>query len=581
MSTAPCAITVRLDNLESETRQSPICLLFSGQIHNAQTLARRLQLPQQKNHPAQLIEQAYQHWGADFLLHLQGEFSLALYDANKHGLLLARDPIGVQPLFYSRQGTQIHISTSYASFHQLPWLDKRIDQPFLFDMLSMGTLCQHALSPNSYYQSVKRVMPGERLIITMHKTSRHKYWQLTKEENLYYAKRQDYEAEFSELLQNAISKRLPANAKVAVELSGGLDSAAVTSYTQAQLPQKLLALSNSLPNLASSNHTQVGELPYAQKIAHHLGIPLTTINSGFDFSATLMEFACHMPGTFGGVFAPLNYRCYEIAKANGADVILSGFGGDQVASQPAYLLFEELKQQKRWARYRLEKLALLRNPKAFKKIHQHYTAARSPQENNYHTLLLDIVKPEYTPILKSNIARLCAIRTVNDAEAAWIHGSRAGFIANRLESAAIISQLFNIRYSYPLLDIDLIRFCHRVPTEIKRQYGIGRRLMRAALRKKLPPCIANRHDKAGTTIPAASQAFAKYIEEQGWHQILFSSDTCQQFFKKPCTLKSSQLARQHSSLYNRLLLNLFAANIAYQQSQTAPQKRALSSALKI
>ncbi|HBI21787.1 MAG TPA: hypothetical protein DDY37_04265, partial [Legionella sp.] len=311
---------------------------------------------------------------------------------------------------------------------------------------------------------------------------------------------------FNHLLFQAISGCMPTEGHVAVELSGGLDSSAVSAMTRAcRMHDPIIAFTNGTalthhrpknPSKKYLSHLH-DESSFSRAVAHHLQLNQIIVNDHYHFHDVIEEYT-EILGTMAEVTFPLlNHRCYELAQNMGVTALLSGFGGDEMVSPHANTRLHELRQQKAYARYYYETLASKRKDDWLKKLGllpKSISRLAMPTEHLPFLRETDVwiedEKKAYFPTVKS-----------------WEHALTKGDLSvhfnRRIVTSSIIAEHYGIKQHFPLTDPALMHFFHHLPSHLKRRHGKGRYLMRHAMHHRLPRKVVWRQDKSGATAPAA------------------------------------------------------------------------------
>jgi len=223
-----------------------ITLVFNGTIYNYRQLRRQLLHlghPFHSESDTEVILRAYVHWGRDCVVHLQGMFAFALWDERQQQLFLARDRLGIKPLYFSDNGRSFRFASTLPALLAAGEVDTQIDPIALHHHLSLHAVVP---APRTLLQGVRKLAPATTLTVnTQGKHTLHRYWHLS-------ACRPQVvrsEAEWIEVIHTALhhavnSHRLAADVPVGVLLSGGLDSSLLVALlAQITDPQQLLSFS--------------------------------------------------------------------------------------------------------------------------------------------------------------------------------------------------------------------------------------------------------------------------------------------------------------------------------------------------
>src|ERR1041385_2830402 len=204
-------------------------ITFNGEIYNFRELRKELEARGHAFRSAsdtEVVIEAYREWGDDFLARLQGMFALALYDAGRRRLLLARDRAGEKPLFYHFAAGKLTFASELKALAADPEFPRTIDLRSLEFYLAYG----YVPGEMCIFRGTKKLGQGEALVFDLDSGALRtwRYWTLPPPEPA----REDDEAlleELDRLLEQAVRRQLVADVPVGVLLSGGVDSSLVTA----------------------------------------------------------------------------------------------------------------------------------------------------------------------------------------------------------------------------------------------------------------------------------------------------------------------------------------------------------------
>ena len=204
-------------------------LAYAGQFFNLFELKRELLL-QEDVADDDVLKSAYKKWGVDFVKHVKGEFVLALYDLQTGCLLLARDRVGMRPLYYAQDGGMLLFGSEVKALLQAT-RSRDINYTSLH-----GNLLLHSVYTREHlFEGIRELRAGHWLT-AWSKDGRvdiGQYWD--REFNIIYRSQIDYEEGFKRVLNEAVCKRLPSSGnRVGISLSGGVDSTVVAALAREQ-----------------------------------------------------------------------------------------------------------------------------------------------------------------------------------------------------------------------------------------------------------------------------------------------------------------------------------------------------------
>jgi asparagine synthase (glutamine-hydrolysing) len=321
-------------NAQSRREQQPLLsrfghlLCWDGRLDNRDELLPLLESELRRDRTdVALVFAAYQKWNTDFLSRLIGDFALSLWDPLNKTLLLARDPFGVRPLYYFHNDDQFVWSSTLTSLLALPAIAAEVNDEYV-----AGCLALYPEVASTPYRNITAVEPGQFVTVNEREFKLRRFWRPAENDEVRYAKDEEYEEHFRQLFREAVSCRLRSDRPVWSELSGGLDSSSIVLMADriqaderaGTKPVKTLSFVDN-PSVTFFDHRfiDVVERERGQRGVHldggghwiHLAAPED------HFIATPLTSLC---------VAELHQRVWQGMKDAGARVLLSGLGGDQV-----------------------------------------------------------------------------------------------------------------------------------------------------------------------------------------------------------------------------------------------------------
>ncbi|MCX8112450.1 MAG: asparagine synthase (glutamine-hydrolyzing) [Bacteroidia bacterium] len=309
----------------SEAAHQPLQLdsawiVYNGEVYNFRALAEVNRFCPRTHSDTEVLLWAYKRWGEKFVEKLEGMFALALYDEGKKELFLARDAFGIKPLWVAVLPEGIYFASELKVLRV--WLPKLQRRPeAVAEFLHLGFIP----APLSWYENVYKVLPGELWRISSDGFQRYLYydrqrlWQMPKLTLSHADLKDALRAE----LRRAVREHLVSDVPVGLFLSGGTDSSLIAALA-AEAGYKLKAFSIGF---AEQTHN---ELPYAQAVAQHLGLPIDYEILGPQEALSLLPtLHSWYDEPFGDVSAIPTYLVSRLA-ARSVKVVLAGDGGDEL-----------------------------------------------------------------------------------------------------------------------------------------------------------------------------------------------------------------------------------------------------------
>ncbi|HEV2351674.1 MAG TPA: asparagine synthase (glutamine-hydrolyzing) [Terriglobia bacterium] len=306
-----------------------VWITFNGEIYNYRELRRRLVARGhqfQTSSDTETILHLYEEHDLDCIDHLRGMFAFALWDCRKRRLLLARDRLGVKPLYYRREPGRIIFASELRALRELCGQPLEVDPQSVYDFFGF----RYVPAPHTFYRGVEKLLPGHFLTAVAGGTRSQMYWDIPAEEEE-PASLDALAQEVVEHLREAIRLRLISDVPLGAFLSGGTDSSAVVAL-MAELgarPLKTFSVGFREPGFS--------ELPYARRVAErHNTDHQELVVTADDMAAELPRLVA-----FRGepVAEPTDVALYKISQlaARSVKVVLAGEGSDELfAGYPKY-----------------------------------------------------------------------------------------------------------------------------------------------------------------------------------------------------------------------------------------------------
>lgn len=312
-------------------------LSFNGEIYNYLELKAELtDYPYRSNTDSEVILAAYAHWGVRCLSHLVGMFAFAIWDREAETLFIARDRLGIKPVYYCQKDGLLAFSSEMRGILASGLCSRQLNTDSLVDFLRYQTV--HA--PFTMLEGIYMLPPGSYIWQTEAGMSIETYWQLVP----HYQPKPD-EARWPELvrqaLEKAVERRLVADVPFGAFLSGGLDSSAVVAMMNKAAGHEVRTFNISF------HEKEYDEGPFARQMAQHCGTRHEEIKlRADDFLALLPEALQAMDHPSGD--GPNTYVVSKATQKAGITMALSGLGGDELFA--GYSVFKQLHklEQRRW-----------------------------------------------------------------------------------------------------------------------------------------------------------------------------------------------------------------------------------------
>ncbi len=298
-----------------------IVLVYNGEIYNFQELRESLE---SRGHvfrtlsDTEVVLRAYEEYGDDALHHLNGMFAFALYDARQNRLLLARDRVGIKPLFYTVRNGALAFSSELDSLMQSGMIRGALNSSAINAYFSF----LYVPAPDTIFRDVFKLPPAHKLVFQDGRLSVERYWSLELKSDTKLTVPEAAE-EFVELLCDAVRMQCVSDVPIGAFLSGGLDSSSVVAmmHVNSAAPVKTYSI--------GFDDAHMDELKYARVAAEHF----ETEHTEEILKPDMVETVPYLIRFFGEPFADSSalpmWLVAQLARRE-VTVVLSGDGGDEL-----------------------------------------------------------------------------------------------------------------------------------------------------------------------------------------------------------------------------------------------------------
>jgi asparagine synthase (glutamine-hydrolysing) len=300
-----------------------VWLVYNGEIYNHAQLRTDLEKRGHRyrtHSDTETIVHLYEEYGRDLVKHLRGMFAFALWDTKKRKLLLARDRLGIKPLYYRRTQTELLFGSEIKTILAYPEVRAELNRDGIPEYLAFGYLAGN----ETFFAGINKLPAGHTAEIDESGNfSVEQYWDLNGVEADSGKPESFYVNTYRELLEDAISSHLMSDVPLGVFLSGGLDSSVVAALTKKIRGGDLQTFS------VGYDEEGYSELPYAKIVAEHVGSQHHEIRvSQEDFFGALPKLIWHEDEPLmGPASVPLHFVA-KLAQEH-VKVVLSGEGADE------------------------------------------------------------------------------------------------------------------------------------------------------------------------------------------------------------------------------------------------------------
>jgi asparagine synthase (glutamine-hydrolysing) len=490
-------------------------IVFNGEIYNYPEL--RVELAA-KGHifrtrsDTEVIVHLYEEMGEDCVTRLNGMFAFAVWDSHHRRLFLARDRLGIKPLFYSYDpGRGLYFGSELKAV-LAAGVDRTPDYQALYDYLSL----MYVPTPATAFASVRKLPPACSLTCSREGLQVRQYWDIPLPENGEEEPGgKNYEEEVLDLVETAIRRQMISDVPIAALLSGGLDSTTVAAVMAKKLRVPFRTFTAGFDR---KSYDESGE---ARLVATTLGTEHVEETVRPDMIESIPDLLTFFDEPFADYSAIPTFLVSKLA-AKHVKVVLTGDGGDEVfAGYPthvAYRVSRIFTAIPRFIREGLINPLVMALPTSMERISFDYMAKRFvtgadlPLERGHYWWKVifneeekkSLVKPDFLKDMRDTFE----IFDVHFKKALHAHplnrllyvDAKTFLLDDNLVKVDRMTMANSLEARVPLLDHELLERVARMPPHVKSRGLETKRLLRRAVRKLLPPEI-RKGKKKGFTPP--------------------------------------------------------------------------------
>ncbi len=342
-------------------REQGVWLVYNGETYNYPALRSELEGQGHRftsRSDSEVLLHLYAAHGPGFLERMNGIFALALYDGRHSGraegiesgdVLLARDGVGVKPLYFARAGGGVLFAS------ELKAILASSDVPRDLDLVAIDQYLTHlwAPAPRTPLQAIKKMRPGEALVLRDGAVARSWIFydlpqaEACRRDRVSLAHGNDVATQLAAAVEDAVRRQLVSDVPVGAFLSGGLDSSAVVAMMRrADADSPAVAYTMDFQG-AEHIEGNPADLPYARQVAAHLGVDLEIVGAGPEMIGDLERMLWCLDEPQADP-APINaLMICERAANDGLKVLMSGTGGDDILG--GYRRHQALRSERLWS----------------------------------------------------------------------------------------------------------------------------------------------------------------------------------------------------------------------------------------
>ena len=480
-----------------------IQVVFNGEIYNYRELQKQLagRHDFRSSSDTEVLVHLYEEHGQRLVQSLRGMFAFALWDSRQQRLLIARDRLGIKPLYYWETSEGVAFASELKSLRALESFPGDIDLRALGNYLALG----YVPDPECIFRGVKKLEPGHVLTWEReHGVRIERYWSPVVPENSTIGEQEAVE-ELRRLLTESVRYRLIADVPLGAFLSGGVDSSAVVAEMARQLdrPVKTFSVGFEEPGF--------NEAPHAAEVARAIGTDHTELVVRPDVDAIVEQVIDAFDEPFADSSAIPTLLVSALARKH-VKVVLSGDGGDELFG--GYTRYADFQQRsvalpapvRHWIGTVAKRL-----PHSTRGRNRLLELSRSAR-GRYAGMVAHALPLEEGGIAKAAVTRASA--ELDDLLAPWFQQARGRDLATQVMFVDTVSYLpgdiltkvdrmsmaVSLEARVPLLDHHMVEFAFSLPSRLKLRNSEGKWILRKAIEGLVPESVLSK-PKHGFSVP--------------------------------------------------------------------------------
>lgn len=504
-------------------------IVYNGEVYNFQAVRKILERAGHKFRSAsdsEVVLKAYLQWGVDCLHKFVGMFALAVWDGRNQCLFLARDRLGIKPLYYYYRGNTFLFASELKAIMAFKQFDRQIDT----NALPLFLHYQYIPAPRTIFQDTYKLSPGHYLVYEDKKVTSHPFWgrtQIRENNRTSRLSEEEQVIELDHLLTQAVSDRLVSDVPLGALLSGGIDSSVVVALMQkvSDSPVRTFSIGFREP--------EYDEAPWAARVAKHLGTDHTEL---YVTPREALSIIPRLPEIYDEPFADSSavptFLVCRLARS-GVTVALTGDGGDEQFSgyarywntqtmaawlqlfpgyvkkvlaaviggtrgdwiEKCYLPCRDLLPQRfRVANFpdRWQKLSRLMVQTRIQDLYR-MAICLWPEDELRPLLGRELPQSQYEDLFKETEGWPLLSRLMQVDQKTYLPDA----VLHKVDRA---SMAVSLEVRVPLLDHRVVEYTSMIPDSLKYRRGVAKYLLKKILNRYVPRCLFER-SKMGFGIP--------------------------------------------------------------------------------
>lgn len=493
-----------------------LLIIYNGEIFNFQSLRKELLNKGYRfrtHSDTEVILHLFEEEGPQCLRRLNGQFAVAIYDRTRKQLLLARDQLGIKPLYYVQLGSRFLFASEFKSILRYHAFNPTLDDNAIHNYLAL----RYVPGPGGMFRELRKLPAAHYAIIEDGNVNIHRYW----EPELYAGPFPDSEEEylegFSRHFERSVKSQLVSEVPVGAYLSGGLDSSVIVAAFSRLTNEPVRTFSVGFDY-------EHDELTQAAETARLLGCQHTEVSCRAEDISLLPEVVYHLDEPVGDAIVVPMFQLSREARKH-VTVILTGEGADEILG--GYLFHRALlagnklsRFTPRFIRERLLRPAVSMLPDALINLAFDYPAALGRRGKQKVADFLGMLQPEQLPLAYRHLISLFDDRDTgslySDEFSARLRSHKSPLSSTSMQDGVpFLNRIIDLQFEHwlpddilmkqdkmtmahsiegrvPFMDHKLVEYVLRVPPKLKIRGGTCKYILRRYAERMLPAAVTSR-----------------------------------------------------------------------------------------
>jgi asparagine synthase (glutamine-hydrolysing) len=522
---SPCATlgNVRLSIIDIGGGQQPLSdlsgrfwIVFNGEIFNYKELRKELEDKGRlfrTMSDTEVLVQLYSVYGKKCLGLLNGQFAFAIWDKKKEELFIARDRVGIRPLFYNDDKGVFSLASEIKALFKINHIGRELCPENLSQVYTFWS----TITPNTPFKGIYELPPGHCATYNRQGLTIEKFWELKFDNSGSKLSLQDALDGFHELFSDAVRIRLRADVEVAAYLSGGIDSSATVAYIKDIEPGILNTFSIGF------DEKDFDESPYQEEAAKYFDTThKSMICTSRDIAESFPKVIWHSETPILRTSPAPMFLLSKLVRNNKIKVVVTGEGSDEILG--GYDIFKEAKIKRFWASQPNSAIRPLLLKKLYPYLSQMKDVNPKILKMFYGYKLEDVDNPFYSHLLRFNnsnhikkhfsdrmnqflkdYSSLDVLKKrLPDNFGSWDQLSKSQWLETTVFMSGYLlssqgdrmAMANSVEGRYPFLDYRVIEFCSSLPSDYKLKGLNEKYLLKKLLKNRIPEKILKRPKQA-------------------------------------------------------------------------------------